>query len=322
MSSLTLFVGIDVAKDTLDIAVRPTAETWQVANETTGMSTLVAQLETMAPALVILEATGGFEGPLLAALAVTRVPVVRANPRQVRAFAQAIGILAKTDRIDARVLAHFAEAVQPVPRPLPEAATQELRALLLRRRQVVDMLTAERNRLGTVPPRIHQAIQQHIAWLEGQLSSLDDDLPQASQRSAVGHATEAILHSMPGVGPVLSRTLLGQVPELGTLGPKQVAALVGVAPCNCDSGTMRGRRRVWGGRAEVRAVLYMSTLVATRYNPVFKAFYARLLAAGKRKKVALTACMHKLLTIMNAMVRDMTPWQPRKVASASHPRAS
>lgn len=315
MSSLTLFVGIDVAKDTLDIAVRPTAETWQVANEPASISTLVAQLETMAPALVILEATGGFEGPLLAALAVTKSPVVRANPRQVRAFAQAIGILAKTDRIDARVLAHFAEAVKPVPRPLPDAATQELRALLLRRRQVVDMLTAERNRLGTVPPRIHQAIQQHIAWLEGQLSSLDDDLTQAIQRSAVGQATEAILQSIPGVGPVLSRTLLGQVPELGTLGPKQVAALVGVAPFNCDSGTMRGRRRVWGGRAEVRAVLYMSTLVATRYNPVIKAFYARLLAAGKLKKVALTACMHKLLTIMNAMVRDMTPWQPREVAS-------
>jgi transposase len=316
MSSLTLFVGIDVSKDTLDVAVRPTAETWQVANEAVEISTLVAQLEAMAPALVVLEATGGFEGPLLAALAVAAVPAVRANPRQVRAFAQAVGILAKTDRIDARVLAHFAEAVKPVPRALPDAATQELRALLLRRRQVVEMLTAERHRLGTAPPRIHQAIQQHIAWLEGQLASLDDDLTQAIQRSAVGQATEAVLQSIPGVGPVLSRTLLGQVPELGTLGRKQIAALVGVAPFNCDSGTMRGRRRVWGGRAEVRAVLYMSTLVATRYNPVIKAFYARLLAAGKLKKVALTACMHKLLTIMNAMVRDMTPWQPREVAIA------
>jgi transposase len=316
MSSPTLFVGIDVAKDTLDVAVRPTAETWQVANAAADISTLVAQLETMAPALVVLEATGGFEGSLLAALAVAGLPVVRANPRQVRAFAQAVGILAKTDRIDARVLAHFAEAVKPLPRPLPDAATQELRALLLRRRQVVEMLTAERNRLGTVPPRIHQAIQQHIVWLEGQLASLDDDLTHAIQQSAVGQATEAVLQSIPGVGPVLSRTLLAQVPELGTLGPKQVAALVGVAPFNCDSGTMRGRRRVWGGRAEVRAVLYMSTLVATRYNPVIKAFYARLLAAGKLKKVALIACMHKLLTIMNAMVRDMTPWQPQEVAIA------
>jgi transposase len=316
MPSLTVFVGIAVAKDTLDVAVRPTAETWQVANEAAGRSALVAQLETRAPTLVVLAATGGFEGPLLAALAVAKVPVVRANPCQVRAFAQAIGILANTDRLDARVLAHFAEAVKPVPRPLPEAATQEWRARLLRRRHVVERLTAERHRLGTVPPRIHQAMQQPITWLEGQRRSLDDDLTQAIQGSAVGQATEAILQSIPGVGPVLSRTLLGQVPELGTLGPKQVAALVGVAPFNCDSGTMRGRRRVWGGRAEVRAVLYMSTLVATRYNPVIKAFYKRLLAAGKLKKVALTACMHKLLTIMNAMVRDMTPWQPREVSIA------
>ena len=213
MASLTLFVGIDVAKDTLDVAVRPTAETWQVDNEAVGINALVAQLATMAPALVVLEATGGFEGPLLAALAVAAVPVVRANPRQVRAFAQAIGILAQTDRIDARVLAHFAEAVKPVPRALPDAATQELRAVLLRRRQVVDMLTAERNRLGTVPARIHHAIQQHIAWLEGQLTSLDADLTHMIQRSAVGQATEAVLHSIPGVGPVLSRTLLAQVPE-------------------------------------------------------------------------------------------------------------
>ena len=315
MSALTLFVGIAVAKDTLDVAVRPPAETWPGANEAAAITPLVAQLEAMAPALVVLEATGGFEGPRLAALAVAAIPVVRANPRQVRAFAQAVGILAQTARIDARVLAHFAEAIKPVPRALPDAATQELRALLLRRRQVVDMLTAERHRLGTVPPRMHQAIPQHIAWVEGQLHSLDDDVTQAIQRRGVGQATEAILQSIPGVGPVLSRTLLGQVPELGTLGRKQSAALVGVAPFNCDSGPMRGCRRVWGGRAAVRAGLYMSTLVATRDNPVIKAFYARLLAAGKRKKVALTACMHKLLTMMNAMVRDMTPWQPREVAS-------
>jgi len=212
MASLPLFVGIDVAKDTLDVAVRPTAETWQGDNEAVGLTALVAQLATMAPALVVLEATGGFEGPLLAALAGAAVPVVRANPRQVRAFAQAIGILAKTDRIDARVLAHFAEAVKPVPRALPDAATQELRAVLLRRRQVVDRLTAERHRLGTVPTRMHQAIPQHIVWLEGQLTSLDDDLTHLIQRSAVGQATEVVLHSSPGVGPVRSRTLLAQVP--------------------------------------------------------------------------------------------------------------
>lgn len=313
MSCVPLFVGIDVAKDTLDVAVRPTAETWQVANDAAGISALVEQMQTLAPTLVLLEATGGFEGPLLAALAVATLPVVRANPRQVRAFAQAVGILAKTDRLDASVLAHFAEAVKPIPRALPDAATQELSALLVRRRQVVDMLTAERNRLGTAPPRIQEAIQQHITWLEGQRSSLEDALMYAIQQSAVGQAKEAVLRSIPGVGPVLSQTLLGQVPELGTLRHKQVAALVGVAPFNRDSGTWRGRRMVWGGRGAVRAVLYMGTLVATRFNPVIKAFYTRLLAAGKGKKVALTACMRKLLTIMNAMIRDMIPWQPQEV---------
>jgi transposase len=201
-----------VAKDTLDVAVRPTAETWQVANAAADLSTLVAQRGAMAPALVVLEATGGVEGPLLAALAVATIPVVRAHPRQVRALAQAVGSVAKTDRMDARVLAHLAAAVKPVPRPLPEAATQERRALLLRRRQVVERLTAERHRLGTVPPRMHQASEQHIAWLEGQRRSLDDDLTRALQRRAVGQATEAILHRMPGVGPGLSRPLLGQVP--------------------------------------------------------------------------------------------------------------
>lgn len=316
MSAVPLFVGIDVAKDTLDVAVRPTAETWQVSNDDPGLATLVAQLAALAPRLVILEATGGFEGPLLAARAVAAVPVVRANPRQVRAFAQAVGILAKTDRIDARVLAHFAEAVRPTPRPLPDAETQELRALLLRRRQVIAMLTAEHSRLGTAPRRIHEAIQQHIAWLEHQLTGLDDDLTRAVQASAVWQVKEEVLRSIPGVGPVLSRTVLAQVPELGTLGHKQVAALVGVAPFNRDSGTRRGRRMIWGGRAEVRAVLYMGTLVATRHNPMIKAFYTRLLAAGKVKKVALVACMHKLLTVMNAMVRDLKRWQPREVPIA------
>jgi transposase len=316
MSPGTLCVGIDVAKDTLDVAVRPTAETWQVLNDAEGISVLVERLQALAPTLVILEATGGFEGPLLAALAVAALPVVRANPRQGRAFAQAVGILAKTDRLDAGVLAHFAEAVKPVPRPLPDAATQELAALLVRRRHVVDMLTAERNRLGSAPPRIHEAIAQHITWLESQRSRLDDDLTRAIQQSAVGQAKEAVLRSIPGVGPVLSRTMVGQVPELGTLSHKQMAALVGVAPFNRDSGTLRGRRMVWGGRGGVRAVLYMGTLVATRFNPVLKAFYTRLLAAGKVKKVALTACMHTLLTLMNAMVRDMTPWQSQEVAIA------
>ena len=316
MSALTLFVGIAVAKDTLDVAVRPPAETWPGANEAAAITPLVAQLEAMAPALVVLEATGGCEGPRLAALAVAAIPVVRANPRQGRAFAPAVGRLAQTARIEARVLAHLADAIKPVPRALPEAATQARRAWLLRRRQVVARLTAERHRLGTGPPRMHQAMQQHMAWLEGQLARLDDAWTRAIPQSAVGQATEAGLPSMPGGGPGLSRPLLGQVPELGPLGRKQIAALVGVAPCNCDRGPMRGRRRGWGGRAAGRAVLSMSTLVATRSNPVSKAFYQRLLAAGKLKTVALTACRHKLWTIMHAMVRERTPWQPREVSIA------
>ena len=316
MTPQPCFVGIDVAQAHLDMAVRPTAETWQVANDEAGITTLVTQLQALAPTLIVLEATGGFQGPVTAALATAGLPVVVVNPRQVRAFAHALGVLAKTDRIDARVIAHFAEAVRPTPRPLPDAETQELRALVVRRRQLLAMLTAERNRLGTAPARIQQAIQQHIAWLESQLAALNDDLTATIERSAVWQAKADLLRSIPGVGPVLSRTMLAQVPELGTLGHKQVAALVGVAPFNRDSGTLRGRRTVYGGRAEVRAVLYMGALVATKHNPVIKAFYARLCAAGKAKKVALTACMHKLLTTMNAMVRDLKPWQPQEVAIA------
>ena len=309
-------MGIDVAQATLDIAVRPTAETWQVSNDEPGLTTLLPQLQALAPTLIVLEATGGYQGPVTAALATAGLPVVVVNPRQVRAFAQAVGILAKTDRIDARVIAHFAKAVRPTPRPLPDAETQELRALVLRRRQILAMLTAERNRLGTAPRRIQRAIQEHIAWLEGQLSGLDADLTTTLERSPLWQAKAELLRSIPGVGPVLSRTLLAQVPELGTVSHKQLAALVGVAPFNRDSGPLRGRRTVYGGRREVRAVLYMGALVATRCNPVIKVLYTRLRAAGKAKKVALTACMHKLLTIMNAMVRSLTPWQPREVAIA------
>jgi len=310
------FVGIDVAKDTLDVALRPTAETWSVANDDAGIAALVAQLRAAAPTLVVLEATGHFHGAVTAALAAAGLPVVVVNPRQVRAFAHAVGILAKTDRLDARVIAHFAEAVRPTPRPLPDAATQDLRAVLLRRRQLVEMLTAEHNRLASAPRRIHDAIQAHITWLECQLTDVDTDLTRAIEASPLWQATDEVLRSIPGVGPVLSRTMMAQVPELGTLGAKPMAALIGVAPFNRDSGTLRGRRTVYGGRAAVRAVLYMGALVATRHNPVIKAFYERLCAAGKAKKVALTACMHKLLTIMNAMVRDRKPWQPQEVAIA------
>jgi len=311
-----LFVGIDVAKATLDIAVRPTAETWSASNDATGIDALVLRLGALAPTLIVLEATGGSQGPLVAALVAAALPVVVVNPRHIRAFAQAVGILATTDRMDARVIAHCAEAVQPAPRPLPDAETQELRALLVRRRQLVEMVSAARARLDTVPPRIQDASQAHIAWLTTQVAGLDDALTRASQTHPVWQAKDDGLQSIPGVGPVLARTMLGQVPEWGTLGPKPLAALIGVAPFNRDSGTLRGRRPVYGGRAEVRAVLYMGALVATRHNPVIKTFYERLLAAGKAKKVALTACMHKLLTIMNAMVRDLKPWQPQEVPSA------
>lgn len=316
MPALPLFVGIDVAKDTLDVAVRPTAETWTVGNDEAGIAALVTHVQTLAPTLVVLEATGGFQAALTAALAAAGLPVVVVNPRQVRAFAHATGILAKTDRIDARVIAHFADAVRPTPRPLPDAATQDLRALLLRRRQLIEMVTAERTRLASAPARIHEEIRQHRAWLADRLVGLDTDLTQTIQASAVWRAKEDLLQSVPGVGPVLSRTLVAQVPELGALSHKQIAALVGVAPFNRDSGTLRGRRTVYGGRAPVRAVLSMGTLVATKHNPVIKAFYERLCAAGKAKKVALTACMHKLLTILNAMVKHQTPWQPREVPIA------
>lgn len=303
-----VFVGIDVAKATLDIAVRPSGERWQVSNDDAALKTLVPRLAAGAPTLIVLEATGGFERAVVAALAAAGLPVVVANPRQVRDFARATGQLAKTDAIDAQVLALFAERVRPAPRPLPDAAAQALDALLTRRRQLLEMLVAEKNRLGLARPPVRKGITQHIRWLERQLGDVDAELDTLIEQSPVWRATDDLLRSVPGVGPILSRTLLGELPELGRLNRKQIAALVGVAPLACDSGTLRGRRMVWGGRAPVRTVLYMSALVAARCNPVIRRFYQRLRAAGKPAKVALTACMRKLLTILNAMVRTNTPW--------------
>jgi transposase len=259
--------------------------------------------------VVVLEATGGLECPLVAALAAAHLPVVVVNPRQVRDFARATGRLAKTDAIDARVLAQFGEAVEPQPRPLPDQATQELAALVTRRRQLVQMLTAEKNRLRIAARPVRRDIQQHIRWLERRLDDLDGDLRKTIQSSPLWRDRDQVLQSAPGVGFVSSSTLLANLPELGRLNHKEIAALVGVAPLNRDSGAFRGRRTVWGGRADVRAVLYMATLVASRRNPVVKAFYDRLVAAGKPKKVALTASMRKLLTILNAMVRSHASWQ-------------
>jgi transposase len=304
-------VGIDVAKDRLDIAVRPTGDTWSVANDLPGITEVVQRLAPLHPKLVVLEATGGLQMPVAAALASAGLPLALVNPRQVRDFARATGKLAKTDRLDAQVLAHFAEAVRPAPHALPDAQAQELTALLTRRHQVIEMLTAEKNRLRTVRSEaVRQRVQDHIHWLEQELAGLDRDLDHTIRESPLWREKDNLLRSVPGVGPVVSMTLLADLPELGTLSRHQIAALVGVAPLNRDSGRFRGQRRVWGGRARVRAALYMAALTASRYNPMIRAFYHRLCGAGKARKVALTACMRKLLTILNAMLKHRQTWAP------------
>jgi transposase len=310
METIPCYVGIDVAKAHLDVAVHPLGEEWRIEHHPEGIANLVAQLATLTPTLVVLEATGGLELPVVGELLSVQLPVVVVNPRQVRDFAKALGKLAKTDTLDAWVLAQFGEATNPQLRPLADAQTQELQALVARRRQLVGMLTAEKNRLGIAIPRVQPQLQEHIRWLEQHLEEVDKDLGGLIHSTAAWRVTEKILRSTPGVGPVLTVTLVAQVPELGRLDRRQISALVGVAPFNRDSGTLRGKRTVWGGRSSVRATLYMATLVATRCNPVIKAFYRRLLEAGKPKKVALTACMRKLLTILNAMVKHGCPWNP------------
>ena len=310
MTPPEIYVGIDVAKEQLQVAVRPDGEAWSVTNDRPGLRDLVKRLAVSKPALVVLEATAGMEMPVVAALAAAGLPVVAVNPRNAREFARATGRLAKTDVIDAHVLAQFGEALKPPLRPLPDAATQELNALVTRRHQLVEMLTAEKNRLAQAAAKaVRAGIREHIRWLERRLANIDQDLADAIRQTPVWREKDELLRSVQGVGPVLSTTLLAGLPELGTLGRKQIAALVGVAPLNRDSGRHRGKRMVWGGRARVRAALYMGALVATRFNPVIGVFYQRLLAAGKPKKVALTACMRKLLTILNAMARHDTPWQ-------------
>jgi len=313
MSDVPCFVGIDVAKAQLDIALRPSGERWAVPNDASGVATLVDRLQGLHPALIVLEATGGLERLVTSALATVGLPVVVVNPRQARDFARATGPLAKTDALDARALAHCADVIRPTPRPLPDTQTQELRALLGRRQQLIGMRTAEQHRLAGTSGRLTQDIEAHIAWLNTRIATLDDDLETLLRASPLWRENDDLLQSVPGMGPVCARTLLLELPELGTLTRQQIAALVGVAPLNCDSGTLRGRRMIWGGRAPVRTVLYMGTLVATRFNPQIKAFYQRLLAAGKLKKVALTACMRKLLTMLNAMLKHRTSWQAQEV---------
>ncbi len=315
MKEAGLFVGIDVSQDRLDLAVRPTGETRQVVYNPAGTEAMTEYLKELGPQLVVVEATGGLEMAVAAEMAAAGLPVVVANPRKVRAFARATGRLAKTDALDAQALAHYGETLRPQPRALPDAATRELKALVVRRRQLVEMITAERNRLRMATRRVRPRVQEHINWLKENLAELDQDLDDTIRSSPIWKDQDRLLRSVPGVGPVLSLTLLSGLPELGALNRGEIAALVGVAPFNQDSGSLRGKRRVWGGRSSIRAALYMAALVATRCNPAIKDFYLRLCNAGKPKKVALTACMRKLLTILNAMVRDNRPWTPTEANS-------
>lgn len=308
MEESSIFIGIDVSKARLDVAIRPSGESESVANDKTAIKALVKHLGEIQPALIVLEATGGVERQLTRALASAELPVVVVNPRQVRDFAKATGQLAKTDAIDAVVLARFAETVRPVLRPLPDEVTLELRALIARRRQITEMMVAERNRLRGASQSVTKRIDAHIRWLEAELQRADKDLDQSIHQSPIWQENEDLLRSVPSIGPVISRTLLAELPELGQLNRKQIAALVGIAPLNWDSGTLRGRRAIWGGRASVRAVLYMAALVASRHNTVMRVFYKRLRDAGKAPKVALVACMRKLLTILNAMIKHKTRW--------------
>ena len=309
------FVGIDVSKESLDVAIAPDGESQEYSNDEKGIRQLVEELQALAPALIVLEATGNLELPAAAALTAAGLQVAIINPRQARDFAKATGRLAKTDKIDAIALAEFAQKVQPEVRPIPDQQRQRLRALMSRRRQLIGMLVQEKNRLTSAHPEVWEDLREHIAWLQQKLDDLDRDLHAELRRSPICRKKEQLLRKVPGVGPVLTSTLLIELPELGQVGHKQIAALVGVAPLNRDSGRRRGKRSCWGGRAKVRRVLYMAALSASRHNPTISTFYARLIAAGKPEKVALTACMRKLLIILNAMVRDMQPWQPAQVAA-------
>jgi transposase len=304
-----LFIGIDVAKDVLDVAVRPTGDAWQVTNDEAGINALVERMKTLRPTLIVLEATARLHVAAVASVAAAGLPIQAVNPRQVRDFGKATGKMAKTDAIDARILAHFADAVRPAIRPLPDTQTQALSMLLARRRQLVEMMTAERNRRSGVSASIRAEIDEHLTWLKTRLDQADRELVRLLRGSPMWRERDDLMEGVPGVGPILTATLLADLPELGTLSHKQIAALVGIAPLNRDSGRQRGKRVIWGGRSAVRAVLYMATVSATRFNPVIQAFYQRLVASGKLRKVAIVACMHKLLTILNAMVRNKQPWR-------------
>jgi transposase len=315
-------VGIDVAKATLDVALGETAPVWQAANAPDGIAAVVRRVQAAQASLVVLEATGGLERPLAVALAQAAVPVAIVNPRQARDFARATGQLAKTDTIDARLLARFGEVMRPAPRDLKPALTQRLSVLVARRTDLVGMLTAEQNRLHSLPADLRAEVAEHVAWLRKRRDAVDAQLAALIASQPAWRQQAARLQSVPGVGPVLTATLLADLPELGQLSRQQLAKLVGVAPLNRDSGTRQGTRRCWGGRGSVRTALYMSALVATQHNPVIRAYYQRLVAAGKLKKVALVACMRKLLTILSALVRTRSHWDPQYRQPLGHPHTA
>lgn len=302
------FIGIDVSKGSLDVAAFTTQKKWHFPNDKAGINHLVKALSGLTLALVVMESTGGYETPLAYALNKAGIPCAVVNPREVRDFAKATKKLAKTDIINAQVLAHFAMAIKPEPRSLSDEQTQELEALISRRRQVIEMLTAEKNRLHMARKSVKDEIKDHISYLEKRLTEIDADVRGRIEESPIQREKYQLLQSVPGVGPNLSATLVIELPEMGVLNRRKIAALVGVAPLNHDSGTKRGKRSPWGGRPQVRAALYMATLVASRHNPVIRQLYRRLCEAGKAKKVALVACMRKLLTILNSMLKHRVPW--------------
>jgi len=305
-----LFVGIDVSQDRLDVSFRPTNRRKEVIQEHKAINRLAEELKELQPKLIVLEATGALEVPVVTALAKAELPVVVVNPRQVRDFAKSLGKLAKTDALDAAVLAHYADAVRPAVRPIKSEDLQELSALVARRRQLVDMIGMEKNRLSRAAKLVREDIKENIDWLEKRLKDVDRMLEKRIKDNPLYREKGKVIRSVPGVGPVLMSSLLVDVPELGRLNRRQIAALIGVAPLNCDSGRYTGRRVTWGGRAKVRSVLYMGAVVAMQHNPVIRDFYERLTGAGKKFKVAITACMRKLLTILNAMVRTGSLWSP------------
>jgi transposase len=305
-----VFVGIDVSKKRLDVHVLPSGEAFAMARDGEGIAELTDRLRTLLPALIVLEATGGFEKVVAAGLAAAQLPLAVVNPRQIRDFARAANRLAKTDALDAQIIALFAERMRPEPRPVPDEQARQLSEIVARRRQIVEMMTAERNRRGMLTgKRMIKSVDRLLAVLQKELSDLEDDLDDTIRGTPVWRETEDLLTSVPGVGDKLARTLIADLPELGRLSRRQAAAITGLAPMNRDSGTMRGKRTIQGGRGKLRTVLYMGAMVASRHNPMLKSFYQRLLRAGKPKKVALVAVMRKLLTILNAIIRDQRPWQ-------------